>query len=121
MNFKNYKVNPQHRGALPLSQKSQWQVTEYIEEELFMKAKNNQWICPKDCLWSLDDAFSVIGKDLAGDLYVAKFWGDQGEWHGFPISMKRHMDRPPSSAINDWVKLKIIRKRIGSKMAQGQF
>ncbi|MEH6577395.1 MAG: hypothetical protein V7731_10020 [Amphritea sp.] len=121
MDFKRYKVNHQHRGLLPIHQKSQWRISEVDEEALFMKAKNNQWICPRDCLWSLNDEFLVIGEDVAGSLYVAKFWGDQGEWHGFPISMKRQIDRPPTSAISDWVKKSIIRKRIGNKMAQGQF
>ncbi|PJC86468.1 hypothetical protein CSW98_09665 [Vibrio sp. HA2012] len=121
MNFIRYKVNPQHRGALPISQKSQWRVTEAEETDLFEKAKTNEWICPKDCLWSIDDDFDVIGVDAVGELFVAKFWGNQGEWHGFPVSTKRQLDRPPTSAINDWVDRKIIRKRIGNKMAQGQF
>ncbi|EGR1750669.1 MULTISPECIES: hypothetical protein [Vibrio] len=121
MDFVSYKVNPQHRGALPISQKSQWRVTEAEETALFDKAKVNEWICPKKCLWSIDDNFCVIGEDFVGELYVAKFWGNQGEWHGFPVSTKRQLDRPPTLAINDWVKKKIIRKRIGNKMAQGQF
>lgn len=121
MHFIRYIVNPQHRGALPLSQKSRWSVTETEETDLFEKAKVNEWICPKDCLWSIDDNFAVIGIDVVDDLFVAKFWGDQGEWHGFPVSMKRQRDRPPTSALNDWVDKKIIRKRIGNKMAQGQF
>lgn len=121
MDFKFYKVNHQHRGLLPIYQKSQWRISEVAEEALFIKAKDNEWICPKNFLWSLDDTFSVIGEDIVGCLYVAKFWGNQGEWHGFPISMKRQIDRPPTIAINDWVKKKIIRKRVGNKMAQGQF
>ena len=121
MEYKSYKVNPQHRGALPLKQKSQWVITEDEEIELFEKAKLNEWICPRECLWSIEDDFSIIGKDIVGDLFVAKFWGNQGEWHGFPVSTKRKLDRPPTSAIYDWVKKKIIRKRIGVKMAQGQF
>ncbi|WP_331428109.1 hypothetical protein [Vibrio sp. M250220] len=106
---------------MPITQKSQWRIPEVDETALFDKAKSNGWICPKNCLWSIDDDFCVIGEDIAGDLYVAKFWGNQGEWHGFPVSMKRDVDRPPTSAISDWVDKKIIRKRIGNKMAWGQF
>jgi len=121
LEFIKYKVNPQHRGALPISQKSQWRISEADERLLFVKAKSYEWFCPKECLWSIDDEFNMIGEDSVGDLFVAKFWGNQGEWHGFPVSTKRQLDRPPTSAINDWVKRKIIRKRIGNKMAQGQF
>lgn len=121
MQFKNYKVNHQHRGLIPINQKSQWRVTEIEEELLFIKAKDNGWFCPKSCLWSLDNNFSPIGEDHIGELFVAKFLGNQGEWHGYPISMKRQADRPPSTAIKDWVKHNIIRKRVGIKMAQGQF
>lgn len=121
MYFLIYKVNPQHRGALPIHQKSQWSITEAAEIDLFTKAMENKWICPKNCLWSIDDSFCVIGQDSEGDLFVAKFWGNQGEWHGFPVSTKRQFDRPPTSAISDWVVGGLIRKRTGSKMAQGKF
>ena len=121
MNYTHYKVNHQHRGLLPLHQKSQWIISEVDEQTLFIKAKNNKWFCPKNDLWSIDNQFIEIGKDSVGGLYIAKFWGNQGEWHGFPVSPKRQIDRPPTSAIKDWVDKKIIRKRIGNKMAQGQF
>lgn len=121
MSFKQYKVNHQHRGLLPIHQKSQWRISEEDEIALFIKAKNNQWFCPKKHLWSIDDNFIIIGEDFVGSLYIAKFWEDQGEWHGFPLSPKQHFNRPPTNAIKEWVDKKIIRKRIGSKMAQGQF
>ncbi|MDO6545490.1 hypothetical protein [Photobacterium sanguinicancri] len=121
MEFESYKVNRQHRGLLPIHQKSQWRINEADEELLFNKAKVNEWFCPRNCLWSIDDNFEIIGADAVGNLFVAKFWGNQGEWHGFPVSTKRNLDRPPTSAIHDWVDQKIIRRRIGNKMAQGQF
>ena len=116
-----YVVNYQHRGGLPISQKSQWRVSTDIEISLFNKAVSEEWICPNNYYWSIENQFSVIGEDLGGDLYVAKFWSNQDIWHGFPVSTKRQCDRPPTAAILAWVEKNIIRKRIGNKMAQGQF
>ena len=116
-----YQPNPQHRGALPLHQKSQWLIPVPEEVSLFDKAYKEAWSCPKGNLWSIDDDFKIIGKDIEYELRVAKFWSNQDIWHGFPVSMKREVDRPPTIAIQSWVKKRIIRKKDGIKMSQGRF
>lgn len=121
MKFKGYTVNYQHRGKLPLEQKSQWIVDEKEEQRLFELARTNNWYCDKKYLWSVNEQFCVLGKDRYGYLYLAKYWSNQDYWHGFPVSPRRDGDRPPSHALKKWVGLQYIRKSIASKIAQGRF
>lgn len=120
MLFKNYTVNYQHRGLLSITQKSQWTINEWDELKLFIKAQTYNWICEKENLWSIDDKFNVIGEDQNGALFLAKFVVDQACWHGYPVSSKRHGDRPPSDTLKSWVEQKIITKSTASKIAQGK-
>lgn len=121
MKFKLYTVNYQHRGGLPLHQKAQWRVDEWEELRLFAMAQKNNWICEKSCLWSVNEEFKVIGEDERGDLYYAKYWSNQDNWHGFPVSSKRDADRPPSKTLKDWVDRGYVRKKIASRIAEGKF
>lgn len=122
MKFKGYTVNEQHRGMLPLHQKSQWRVDEWEELRLFFLAYKNEWICNKNHLWSLSESFSVLGEDSKGELNLAKYWSDhQNVWHGFPVSPKRTGDRPPSEVLKDWMQKGFVKKREASKIAEGKF
>lgn len=120
MKFERYTVNYSHRGKLPLSQKSQWKVSEWEELRLFSSAVTNGWKNTNDQLWSINENFDRLGVDSAGDLFMAKYWQNQNEWHGFPVSSKRNGDRPPSSALKDWVRQKYISKSVASRIAQGK-
>ncbi|MCK5869454.1 MAG: hypothetical protein KAG45_02210, partial [Methyloprofundus sp.] len=101
MKFKAYTVNYQHRGKLPLHQKSQWVVSEWEELRLFTLANINNWQCKKQNLWSVHEQFNVLGRDQKGDLHIAKYWANQDVWHGYPVSSKRSGDRPPSLKIRE--------------------
>lgn len=120
MLFKGYTVNPPHRGALPLAQKSQWKISEWEELTLFFDAQKNSWKCNKNNLWSVHSEFCKIGEDINNDLYIAKFKVDQGIWHGYPVSPKE-FDIPPKNAVKNWLERKIISKRDATKINQGKF
>lgn len=124
MKFESYKVNPQHRGILPLKQKSRWSIDEWEELRLFILANANSWKCSKTgTLWSIysnNQSPKKIGYDSNDDLIVAKYVCDQqNQWHGYPVSTKQ-FDIPPSAVLDSWVSTGLVRKSVADKMLRGK-
>lgn len=123
MKFERYTVNLDHRGKLPLSQKSRWTLSEWEELRLFALADEKGWTCLKNSvLWSVkgdNSKLCTIGIDADGDLYIAKYTVNQSEWHGYPVA-PRQFDIPPANVLKMWVHEGLVTKAKASKILQGQ-
>ncbi|EHZ7344810.1 MULTISPECIES: hypothetical protein [Vibrio] len=125
MKLSGYTVNPKHRTQKAKPDCTQWLVTEWVELSLFVEAKNNEWICTKNCVWSIDgysDSWTVLGTTGNETAYMAKYVVDNnGLWHGYPICPARDADRPPTSVLDDWKSRGIINKAKQRKINQGRW
>jgi hypothetical protein len=125
MLFKAYKIDPDHRGRMPIKDKSQWEIGEWEELILFTLAKQRDWISPKKAwLWSIHIKGGKrvkIGKDEDGDLFIAKYKTDSNdEWHGYPVS-PRQFDIPPQQVLDLWLEEGFIDKADKKRIIGGKF
>lgn len=125
MKFQSYKVNPKHRTLIPTATASVWNVSEWIEVQLFVEAKLKNWSSVEKCfLWAVfPDATGPLKIGLAQEksLYIAKFRCDNNhEWHGYPVH-PRGDDIPPETVLELWRKDSIIDKACKRKIQRGTF
>lgn len=119
MKISTYKVNIKHRGILSKNS-SIWNVDEWFEIKLLLKAKDYSWQSGDSVLWSTEYPV-VLGKGVEGDLYLAKFVKDKNdEWHGYPICPQQN-DIPPSGVLKSWLEHGLFAKKDINKIVKGQF
>lgn len=118
-----YTSVAQHRHQTN-NEKSRWIIS--IEDEIncFNLSRGNKWNHPgnnKMIGWgyiSDNGRFKILGENLAyNDLKIAKFFGINNKWHGFPADYRNNeTDRPPTNILQEWVNKSKMRKiRNGQK------
>lgn len=131
--FQRYTVNNQHRNNNNKA-KSQWCITTNYELDIFTHGLINGWLSnDKTILWSVHRSGNdtIIGMESqenknkgskCSDLYIAKFTCDHNEeWHGYPISGYQNDSRNiPKQISDDWLRRKLISKRIFNRFQQGK-
>ncbi|MEI8656654.1 hypothetical protein [Vibrio sp. Hal054] len=125
MKLSGYKVNPKHRKQKPKEDCTQWLVSEWVELNLFVNGKNNEWIDDKNNVWSIEgfiDKWTKLGTTGTNDAYMAKYVVDHnGEWHGYPVCPVKDADRPPTHILDDWKDRGIINKAKQAKINRGRW
>jgi hypothetical protein len=126
--FKAYKVKNDHRNPSLIAKKSQWIINEWDELILFAVAKHKGWYISSKSgkyeLWAIDiqgNNRAKIGKDLNGDLFIAKYITDaNNEWHGYPVA-PRQFDIPPQQVLDLWLEEGLIDKADKKRIIGGKF
>lgn len=118
-----YTSVSQHRHRTN-SEKSRWTVSIQEEIDCFIVSKSNAWNHPgnnKMIGWGIishEGRFKILGENCEyNDLKIAKFFGINNKWHGFPADYRNNeADRPPMNILLKWVdKTKMRKIRGGQK------
>ncbi|CAD5373565.1 hypothetical protein RA210_U360005 [Rubrivivax sp. A210] len=121
-----YIPHPQHRNAAFASQKSQWSISVLEETQTFTSALAAEWTA-NDAVWGLYlvQAVPVILGTTAlpnqFEVQIAKFVGNQGDWHGYPVAhWLAPYDRPAYAVLEKWRNGGIINKAKFAKIYRGK-
>ncbi len=120
-----YGVHPHHRNGA--HGKSQWDISEGQERDVFVNARNQNWLL-QDMGWGLHlvaGQVSYLGRaqDRQRRIFVAKFVdGNQNQfWHGYPADHQRNPgDIPVQNILQGWLNAKLLRRAIVRKLVRGQ-
>ena len=125
MNHSNmrYSPNPQHRNGT--WGKSQWLISLADEFGCFNTAHANDWI-ENDTGWGLYLSNEVpnylgLAQDHITKVFIAKFVGDQGIWHGYPADhQQNHQDIPTEQVLMRWMEANLFSPAKVRKIVRGQ-
>jgi hypothetical protein len=125
MPISRYSVNPKHRAKKPSQNASVWLLGDWDELRMAVEAAISGWVCPKGCLWNIQEialiGYVPLGLDMQGELYIGKFVCDNNsEWHGYPVRPKG-ADIPPAAIIKIWEGNSRISTRDSRLIQQGKF
>lgn len=121
-----YTPHPQHRNAAFAAHKSQWVISEAEETQSFNVAMAAQWVA-SGAAWGLH--LIAAGPQVLGttalpnnfSVQIAKFVGDQGNWHGYPVAhWLSPYDRPAYEVLEKWKAGGIINKAKLAKIYRGK-
>lgn len=120
-----YSANPVHRnGTLG---KSQWTIPVPDEDLCFTRAVARGWIL-KNVGWGLHDSgtegqidYLGVARDHRTLVFIAKFIGNSGAWHGFPADHQQsRLDIPDSEILKKWMVSKSLSNAKIRKIVRGQ-
>ena len=118
-----YSTNPQHRNKT--KGKSQWLISLTQEGACFNTTYANQWI-ENDSGWGLhysDGVLNYLGlaQDHTTQVFMAKFVGNQGTWHGYPADHQQNQqDIPMERILAIWMKTNVLSPAKIRKIMKGQ-
>lgn len=121
----NYSPKRDHRhpGA---HQKSQWTISETEEERCFRLSAAAAWTSLSS-YWGVHapgGAAEYLGLSQAPErspVFIAKFVGDQVDWHGYPVAHWRSPhDKPSTPILEDWYAKGYIRKKTIKRVIGGR-
>lgn len=121
-----YAPHPQHRNAAFATQKSQWTISVADETHTFTSAVAAQWTSSNEVwgLYLVQAVPKVLGTTALPNQFsvqIAKFVGDQGNWHGYPVAhWLSPYDRPAYAVLEKWKIGGIINKAKLAKIYQGK-
>ena len=118
-----YSPNPQHRNRTP--EKSQWSISLAQEIAYFNTTYANQWIDNNNG-WGLHYSegrldYLGLAQDYITRVFIAKFVGDRGTWHGYPADHQQNQQDIPTERIRTiWINTNVLRPAQIRKITKGQ-
>ena len=118
-----YAPNPQHRNKT--KGKSQWSISRAQEVACFDTTHANQWV-ENNNGWGLHYSAGVpdylgLAQDHTTRVFIAKFVGNQGIWHGYPADHQQNQqDIPTERILAIWMKTNVLRPAKIRKIMKGQ-
>ena len=114
---------PQHRNQM--SGKSQWSISHSQESACFGAAHSKGWT---DAIkgWGLHYYnggvdYLGFGQDHTTNVFIAKFVGNQGVWHGYPADHQRNQQDIPSERVRRmWLQNGVLTAAKVRKITKGQ-
>ena len=118
-----YLPNSAHRSAG--SQRSQWTISIPEERTCFQKCIENLWLL-QDTGWGLHfpagfPEYLGVAEDQETSLFIARFVGKSGAWHGYPADHQRNFqDIPDGTILSNWLGRKLLGAAKIRKITRGQ-
>lgn len=118
-----YLSNSQHRNRT--KGKSQWSISLAQEFTCFNTTHANQWI-ENNNGWGLHYSEGVLdylglAQDHITQVFIAKFVGNQGTWHGYPADHRQNrQDIPAGRILAIWMKANVLSPAKIRKIMKGQ-
>jgi len=122
-NGAKYLCHPHHRNGNP--NKSQWDLSEQRELDLFGLAFENQWLLDS-VGWGvakMNNTLEYLGvsTDRLTRLFIAKFVATGTNWHGYPADHQRNQQDIPATAIQrKWLDDRVVPPSKIRKISKGQ-
>lgn len=121
-----YTPHPHHRDAIYAAQKSQWCISINEEHACYATATAETWTSG-GYYWGLHvvgHAPAVLGTAPLPAQYplkIAKFVGNQDEWHGYPVAhWLSPFDKPGAEVLRQWVISGLINRPAMAKVHRGK-
>lgn len=118
-----YAPNPVHRNRT--MGKSQWSITINDENVSFSRAVANAWLIGQQG-WGLHyptgrPEYLGVAQDHVTQVFIAKFVGAGGVWHGYPADHQQNQhDIPDPSVLQKWEEAKFLSRAKVRKINRGQ-
>lgn len=126
----SYITHPPHRNGNP--NKSQWTITPDAELACFALSGNEAWLLLEVGIgWGLHlevdgtgtANVSYLGENAARNrvLFLAKFVGTSGQWHGYPCDPQaKAQDIPKPAILESWLAKKLLPAAKIRRILKGQ-
>jgi hypothetical protein len=121
--IEDYQPNAAHRTTG--SRRSQWTISIPEEKTCFLRSIENLWLL-QDVGWGLHypagaPEYLGVAEDQETLLFIARFVGKSGAWHGYPADHQRNFqDIPDDRILRHWLELKLLAAAKIRKITRGQ-
>ena len=119
----DYQPNQAHRTKS--SGRSQWTISISAEKTCFYLCIENLWIL-QEVGWGLHypegaPEYLGVSEDQATPIFIARFVGKSGAWHGYPADhQKNFQDIPDQGILLDWMNRNLLAASKIRKIVRGQ-
>jgi hypothetical protein len=120
-----YIPNPQHRNTQFAQAKSQWIISTADELTCYTTASSQGW-GTSESYWGVHTPGGSpvqlgVSPQSLFDLFMAKFVGNQGQWHGYPVAhWLSPFDKPPADILKKWQSAGFINRAKLAKIHKGK-